>query len=241
MRFSSVFKKVVLPVCTVCSYADLCLSSQRSGLCVYVEEEESSRENKEVHEAGYGFWQGDGKYCGWRCELDEFLTAGIYGADISGQGRRGADVDTVNKSDVHTDGHMHARQWHVHGDVIITLWLCFWEWVSSHLSWQLYLPLLLIYFSEDFKSRSNRVREPAAASELFGCFQRGWMNKKCFRLNPVSSWTLRTEWQTDGAKKCEQCQWAQGWFKGAIQRTQAVKMKRSGPYSQCDPTQYTLL
>lgn len=87
--------------------------------------------------------------------------------------------------------------------------------------------LFLIFwdFFVDFKSWSDRDKEPTTASELFGCFQKGWVKKKCIRLNPVSSWALRAEWQTDRAKKCEQCQWAQRWFKWAIQRTEAVKIK----------------
>lgn len=106
----------------------------------------------------------------------------------------------------------------------ILLYGCVFLWGSlcpPRLSRRPYLSLLLIYFSADLKSRSDRDKEPTTASELFGCFQSGWIKKKgkksVFRINPVSSWTLRTEWQTDGAKKCEQCQWAQCWFKWAIQ------------------------
>lgn len=183
-----------------------------------------------MREAGSGFWQGDGKYCGWRSELDEFLSAGIYGTESGEQGRRGgkskAGVDTLNKSNVYTEGNVLA-----HGDAIIItvlffflLSFCLLTCPDSCMSLCLLFFILLDFFV-DFKSWSDRDKEPTTASELFGCFQKGWVKKKCIRLNPVSSWALRTEWQTDRAKKCEQCQWAQRWFKWAIQRTEAVKIK----------------
>lgn len=184
-----------------------------------------------MHGAGCCFWQGDGKYCGWRCELDAFLTAGIYGADSGGQGRRGgkskAGVDTVNKSNVYVDGHMHtlACQW-----LIITPWLCVFgsESLSSHsvsTAVSLSAAHVLLGVFQKTKSRSKqRQRANDSLRTVWLLSERLSEKKKCFRVNPVSSWTVRTEWQADGAKKCEQCQWAQRelW---AIQRTEAVKIK----------------
>lgn len=98
-----------------------------------------------MHEAGSGFWQGDGKYCGWRSELDEFLSAGIYGTESGEQGRRGgkrkAGVDTLNKSNVYTEGNMLP-----HGDEIIITVFFFSEFLSSHLSWELYGSVSFLFF-----------------------------------------------------------------------------------------------
>lgn len=104
---------------------------------------------------------------GWgNTELDEFLDAGIYGADGGAQGkRRGkskADVDTLNKSSVHTDG------------AVRTLW-------RRVLTAERLSTSYLGRFSEGTKSWSNRDKEPTAASKLFGCFQSGRMKEKCFQ------------------------------------------------------------
>ncbi len=106
--------------------------------------------------------------------------------------------------------------------------MCFWEWVSV-LSLVLtavslstaYLFLGVFQKTKADLTETKSQQQPQSCLAAFRVPQ--W--KKCFRLNPVSSWTLWTEWQTDGAKKCEQCQCAQRWFKWAIQRTEAVKIK----------------
>lgn len=70
------------------------------------------------------------------------------------------------------------------------------------------------------QSEKITVYTDKKASELFGS------STDHVSLSSQSfSWTLQTERQTVGAKKCEQCRWAQCWCKWAIQRPEAVEMK----------------
>lgn len=141
---------------------------------------------------------------------------------IGGEGKVKLTLTRQIKSNVYTGGN--TCQWHVHGDVNITLWLrvSVREPLSSPLV-QTAISLTASYlFLCGFK-KPIWQRQRANNSLWIVWLLSKRLNKKkkekksVFRINPVSSWTLRTEWQTDGAKKCEQCQWAQCWFKWAIQ------------------------
>lgn len=138
---------------------------------------------------------------GWeilrQCELDEFLKVAICGA---GEGESKADFNMLNKSNMPRYRHTPACVWivHAHNNFMIMYYSATESLCSSY----------LYCFSEDSKNWSNRDKVPAAVSKLFGCFQRSrkrrerWRQRarererdrqtECFRLNPVSPWTLQT-------------------------------------------------
>lgn len=142
------------------------------------------------------FWQGDGKYCGWRWELDEFLTAGIYGTDGGERENwswcwhgkqkqcRGAHVTRPGRRDC------------------FYMTVCF-SWVS-HLPCPDVSSLLLIYFLAGFlktKGRSD-IKHRADNGLRTVWLLSQWLNDlKCFRLNPSLPELCGPSWSGTVPKK----------------------------------------
>ena len=136
-------------------------------------------------------------------------------------GKSIADVDTVNKCNI--DGHMVACRGHVQADVcyFMIVWFC--RGVASLVLTSLSAPDLFLTGFQTTKADPAVPQSQQQPQSRTAFRATEWL--KCFRLNPVSSWTLWAQLRWDGAKKCEQCQWAQRWVKWAIQRTDAVKIE----------------
>lgn len=118
--------------------------------------------------------------------------------------------------------HMLACQWRNHHDATVTLWL--WESLSLHLSWHLFLSLIPIYFLAALKKMKKAKGSGNKEPELFGCWAAEWQ-KSVWGLTPSLPELCGPIVAERRCQKCEQCQWAQCWFKWAIQGMEAVKIK----------------